>query len=198
MAERRAGARGGGLHRADARRHRDLDRRPVAAPLTVDRLENERCETVNPGIARRDERDRAPFGREIEREPHPLLFGADLAVVTAFADERATEQIEIETIADHVVRSGEQRARFRRAPRRIAGADADDCEPAARPADRRGVQRHRRARNCARRAARLAAPHDQRAAGTGGRERRAFRDAPTAGRAERRLGAHRQPRGLVE
>src|SRR5438067_2402406 len=86
---RGAGARRGGLHRADARRHYDLDRRPVAALLTVDRLENERCETVNPSIARRDERYRAPFGREIEREPHPLLFGADLAVVTAFARNRA-------------------------------------------------------------------------------------------------------------
>src|SRR6476646_1700050 len=95
------------------------DRGPVAALLTVDRLENQRCETVDPGIARRDERYRAPFGREIEREPHPLLFGADLAVVTAFADNRAAKQIEIETIADHVVRSGEQRTRFRRAPPRI-------------------------------------------------------------------------------
>src|ERR1043166_2087302 len=129
MPERRAGASRGCLHRADPRRDGDLDSRPIAAGLTVDRLEDERRETVETGIARGDQRAGAPLGREIEREPHPLLFGADLALMPAFAVNGATEQIDIDTIADHILRSGEQRICSRRAPDRVPGADTDDGKP---------------------------------------------------------------------
>jgi len=147
MPERRAGARGGGLDRADSRSDGDFDRRPVAALFAIDQLEDQRREPIDPGVARRDQCDRAPLGREIERQARPLLFGPDCAVVTPFTADRASEQVEIEAIANDVVRFGEQCAGFRRPPGGIARTDADHREMPARPAGRHRVDRCRCARD---------------------------------------------------
>ena len=104
MAERRADPGRGGLHRADPGRDRNLDRRPVAPLLALDQLEDQRGETVNTGIAGRDQRHRAPLGRQIERQPRPLRLLADRAVVPALAGDRAAEQVEIEAVADNIAR----------------------------------------------------------------------------------------------
>ena len=66
------------------------------------------------------------------------------AFVPPFAGDGRSEQVEIEAISDHVARRGERGARFRGAPDRVAGTDADDRQPAARPADRGDVDRPRR------------------------------------------------------
>ena len=121
---------------------------------------------------------------------------AERAVVAAFAGDRRAEQVEIEAIADDLARRGERGARLRGAPAGIAGADADDRQPAARAADRGGVDRPRRAGDGAGRVARLALRHDEGSARAGRGERRAFGDAPAAGRAEHRLGAFGQALGL--
>ena len=144
VAERRAGPRRRGLHRADPGRDHDLDRRPVAAPLALDQLEDQRREAVDAGIARRHQRDRPALGRQIERQPRPRRLLADRAVVPALAGDRSAEQVEIEAVADDFVGRRKQRGGLRGAPSRIAGADADDRQPAARPADRAGVDRRRR------------------------------------------------------
>ena len=152
MAERRTDSRRRGVHGADPGRDHDLDRRPVAAPLALDQLEDEGSETVNAGIARRNQCDRPALCSQIERQPGPRRLLADRTVVPALAGDASAEQIEIEPIADNFVGRRKQRGGLRGPPSRIAGACADDRQPAARAADRAGVDRHRGPRNRAGRA----------------------------------------------
>ena len=174
------------------------DRRPVAPPFALDQLEHQRGEAVDAGVAGRDQRDRPSLGRQIEREPHPRRLFADRAVMPALAGDRTAEQVEIKPVADDFVGRREQRGRLRGPPCRIAGAGADDRQPAARAADRAGVERRGGARDRAGGAARLATRNDEHAVRPGGGERRALGHAPAAGRAKRRLRADRQPFGFRE
>ncbi len=116
----------------------------------------------------------------------------------ALAGYRAAEQVEIKPIADDLVGRREQRARLRRPPRRVAGAGADDRKPAARAADRAGIERRGGASDRAGGAARLAAGNDKHAVRSDSGKRRALGHPPAAGRAKRRLRADRQPLGFGE
>ena len=61
----------------------------------IEQLEDQRCEAVNPGIARRDECHRPPFGSEIECPVHPCLLLTDGARIKAFTSDCAAEQVEV-------------------------------------------------------------------------------------------------------
>ena len=74
----------------------DLDRRPVAPPLALDQLEDQRGEAVNAGIAGRDQRDRPAAAARSSASRARAASCADRAVVPALAGDRAAEQIEIE------------------------------------------------------------------------------------------------------
>src|SRR5205823_898975 len=96
---------------------------------------------------RRDQRYRASGGGEVEGEPGTLRLSPDCAVMAALLKGRAAEQIEIEAVPDDVVGRVDQGAGFGRAPGRVARADADDRQPAARTADRGRPDRRRGAGN---------------------------------------------------
>src|SRR5262249_20002398 len=123
VAERRARAGGGSLQRGDPRTNDELYPVPVRPCRAVEKLEDERAQTVDPGIPRGNERHRPSCRGEVEREAHPCLFLADRARMQPFAPDRAPEQIEIKAVADDVRRLRQRRARLGGAPGRIARTD---------------------------------------------------------------------------
>ena len=100
---------------------------------------------------------------------------------------RAPEQVEIAAVADPVLGVVQQGLRLRGAPARIAGPEADDREPALRPADPVRIDRGGRTCDRASRALGLGLGDHQRAAGPGRGQRRALGDAMAAGRREHHL-----------
>ena len=118
--------------------------------------------------------------------------------VQALAGDQVGDQVEIEAVADDVVGLAQRLRRLGGAPAGAARADADDGEPAARPADRGGIdgarQRGRRRRW---RARERCLGDDQRRLRPGGGQRRALGDAMAADLAEDDLGRIGQPRRLA-
>ena len=196
MAERRAGPRGGRLKCRNARNDPQIDHAPFSVRLDIEQLEDEGRQAVDAGVSGGDQRHRPSFGGEIERQADPRLLVADRARIAAPAFDRAAKQVEIKAVTDHVARLRQRHARLRTAPARIARPDADNGEPSLRAANRLGNDRLRCARDRASRAPRFSLWHDQHPVRPGGGERRAFGDAPTAGRAESDRRALRQARRL--
>ena len=96
----------------------------------LDRLEHRRRHGENARIAAGDDRDRAPFRRELERKAGAVEFGAIVAGVGALVRPQG-QAVEIRAIADDVARRLDRRARLRRHPFGGAGAEPDDHDPPA-------------------------------------------------------------------
>ena len=107
---------------------RDVEIEP--SRILFDRLEHRRRHGENARVAARDDRDRAPFRRELEREAGAIEFGAIVAGVGALVCPQG-QAVEIRAIADDVARRPDRCARLRRHPFGGTGAEPDDHDPPA-------------------------------------------------------------------
>ena len=138
----------------------------------------------------------SPFGGQVQGGAHPRLLLAQRVGVQGLAPGQRSQEVEIEPVADQIVGPADLGLDLRRAPGGVARAGSDHSQPAARPADRRGVERRRRPRDGAGRPLRFPFRHDERAFGPGGGQGRPLGHAGHPDLAPHQLRRVGQPVGL--
>ncbi len=198
VAQRGAQARGRGLKRrdpgADADRH-TAPRRPV---LAVEKLEDQRRHGVDAWIAGADEGDAVSGGREVQRLAAAILLRPQREAMLRGAGQQVRGEVEIEAVADDLLRLAQDSLGLARAPFGGTRADPDHRERPLRLPYRRGIDVARGEGHGAGHALTPPLGHEEGPARPGGGQRGALGHAPAAGLTKDDLGAGSQPIGLLE